>query len=90
MPAKETYALSEEAGLLFKGLLTTGIVLALPQGAIVQSNTYTDRQTPVAIEKVGSLANREELWKRLRALRVTNITCNVWRDFEAYERFRMR
>ena len=67
----ESSPVSLEAGCLFRGRLTKGVAMTIPEGCIVQSNTYSSRGTPIAVEKVGSMETRGELWKKLRSLRVS-------------------
>ena len=85
--AAEPSRFSEAAGCLFRGRLTKAVVMGLQEGSVV-SKQHVPRTIGrrKAVEVVGNLEDREEFWKRLRPLGITNSTCNVFRDRAAYQR----
>ncbi|HUP61748.1 MAG TPA: toll/interleukin-1 receptor domain-containing protein [Thermoanaerobaculia bacterium] len=51
---------------LYAGKLTKSILLSLPIGSVLITNTVKPDLTPLFVEELGTAEAREELWKRLR------------------------
>jgi hypothetical protein len=69
----------------FEGRLTKAILMTLPEGVILQSNVALDPFTPVFEGVLGATAKREEVWAKMRNLKVTGRMFRAFSTKESYE-----
>jgi hypothetical protein len=69
----------------FQGRLTKAVLMSLPEGVILQSNVGHDPFTPVFEDVLGPMAKREEVWAKMRALKVAGRMFRAFTAKESYE-----
>jgi hypothetical protein len=68
------------ASPIFAGKLTKKALLNFPLGSVLTTNVVNPDLTPQFVEELGSAESREELWKRLRAARVSSTKIYVFEN----------
>lgn len=69
----------------FQGRLTKAILMTLPEGVILQSNVGIDPVSPIFEEVLGPMTKREEVWAKIRELKVAGRMFRAFATKEAYE-----
>lgn len=69
----------------FRGRLTKAILMSLPAGVILESNVGHEPFAPVFEVVLGSMAEREEVWVKMRGLKVTGRMFWAFATKKSYE-----
>ena len=69
----------------FQGRLTKAILVTLPEGVILQSNMGFDPFSPIFEDVLGPVTKREEVWAKMRELKVAGGTFRAFTTKESYK-----
>jgi hypothetical protein len=71
---------------IYRGRITKRALGALPEGSFLHSNCLNPDRTPALAEALGTQDSREDVWKRIVAMRLEDTMFSAYRDASDYRR----